>query len=328
MSKKIRLLVISMLVMAMVTMVVGCGSDSKKTVAYPSKSIEIMVPMSAGGGSDVFARAITKLVADKKMISQPMIIVNKPGGAGSIGYSYLAEKKGSAYNIGTVSSSFYATPISGKSPVSYKDFTFICLMAADPLIIMVNSDSKYKTFKELVADAKANPGTLSSAGSSSLSDDAILFNAFVEKAGIDMKYVPFNSGGEVSTAILGNHVTTAFLSPSEALAQMEAKKLRPLAVASKQRLAGFDIPTFIEEGVNISLEQGRGIVGPKDMPDEAVKALQAMFKEISQDPEWKAFMKKNYITGTYMDSAEYTKFAEETHKVYLEYLTKMGAAKK
>lgn len=330
MSKKYLLrLVFIIAVITMGTMAAGCGGD-KKTAAYPTKPIELMVPMSSGGGSDVFARTMVKIITEKKFVSQPMVVTNKPGGSGSVGYSYLAEKKGNPYYLGTTSSSFWTAPLNGTSPVSYKDFTFIAGIATDPMFLVVKADSPYKTIKDFIDAAKARPRELSAAGSSGLSDDAIICYAMMDKTGIELKYVPFNSGGEVLAALLGGHVQLGFLNPGEASTQMEIKALRPLAVSSKKRLEGFmDVPTLEEAGIGVAMAQLRGVIGPKDMPADSVKYLEAAFKQLTESKEWKDdYLKKNMTQSNFLTSAEFAKEVEARNIVYEDILRKMGKLSK
>lgn len=330
MNKKCIQSLTAIIVVAMMgAFVAGCGGD-KKAASYPTKSIEMVVPFAAGGGSDIMARSLVKVVMDKKLSSQPILISNKPGGSGSIGYAYTADKKGDPYVIATVSSSFYTAPLLGQSPVSYKDFTPICGFAMDTLLLVVREDSKYQNVKEIIADAKANPKSISVGGTSGTSDDAVMFFAFQERTGTEMKYVPFNSGGEVMTAILGGHVDMAWVNPGEALGQLEAKKARAIAVASKERLKEMQqVPTLTEQGVNLVLAQFRGIVGPKDISPEAVQYLGEVFKKASEQPDWTdGYLKKNSVEGRFMSAKEFGDSMAETTKMYEEFLTLAGKINK
>jgi len=321
-------LVVAAILVLVVALAAGCGGGDKK-VAYPSKNIEMVVPFAAGGGSDIMARSLAKVIADNKFVSQTIVINNKPGGSGSIGYAYVADKKGDPYSMATVSSSFYTAPLMGNSPISYKDFTPVCGLAMDTLLLVVKADSKYNSVKDIIDDAKARPKAISIGGTAGTSDDAVMFYAFQSRTGAEMKYVPFNSGGEVATAVLGGHVDMAWMNPGEALTQLEAKKMRPLAVSSKQRLSGLpDVPTLTEMGIPLVLAQFRGIVMPKDVPVEAAKYLEEAFKKVSEAPAWKDnYLKKNMVEPRYMNSQEFAKALEETSAMYKEFLTLAGKVK-
>ncbi|SDF28876.1 tripartite tricarboxylate transporter substrate binding protein [Sporolituus thermophilus] len=328
MSKKIRwLALLTLLVFVGGALLTGCGSSGTggKKETYPAKSIEFVVPFAAGGGSDIMARMLVKVITDNKLCSQPIAVNNKPGGSGSIGYAYVAEKKGDPYYIASVSSSFYTAPIMGKSPVSYKDFTPICGLAMDTLLLVVREDSKYKSVKDVIDDAKARPKGVSVGGTSGTSDDAVMFYAMQDRTGTEMKYVPYNSGGEVMTALLGGHVDIVWTNPGEALGHLQAKKVRALAVASKERLSALpDVPTLKEQGIDLVLAQFRGIIAPKDIPQEAVAYLETMFKKVAETPGWKEdYLKKNMVEGRFMNSKEFAQALVDTTKMYEEFLAKM-----
>lgn len=336
MKKNIRWMAMVMASLFVMTTLVACNSPAAAPKAeapkaevskYPEKPFEMIVPMSAGGGSDVFVRTLVKVVEDKKFTTQPIVVVNKPGGSGSIGWAYVAkEKKGNPYELSTVSSSFYTGPLSGQSPVSYKDFSHIIALCQDPDLLLVSSDSKYKTIDDLIKDAIANPGKISAAGASGLSVDAIAFYALQDKSGAKMKYVPFGGGGEVMTSIMGQHTTFGFLGPSEASAQIEAGKLRVLAVTTEKRLSGAmkDIPTLKESGFDIVIAQTRGVVAPLGISTEEAKYLEDMFMKAAATPEWKKFLADNFMEETIMNSEQFAKESENSNKMYEKYLSAVG----
>lgn len=324
-KKQLKAITILAVVAMAVALLSGCGGESKKAASYPTKSIELVVPFAAGGGSDIMARSLVKVVMDNKYSSQPLVVNNKPGGSGSIGYAYTAEKKGDPHVIASVSSSFYTSPLMGKSPVSYKDFTPICGLAMDTLLLVVRDDSKYKSIKDIVDDAKARPKGISVGGTSGTSDDAVMFYALQSKAGIEMKYVPYNSGGEVMTSLLGGHVDIVWTNPGEALGHLEAKKVRALAVSSKERLTALpNVPTLKEQGTDLVLAQFRGIIAPKDISPEAVAYLEGVFKKVSETPAWKDdYLKRNMVEGRFMNAKEFAQALVDTTKMYEEFLAKM-----
>ncbi len=334
MKKNTRWLTILIVCLFALAAIVGCSSPAaapsapeKPVSTYPDKPFEMLVPMSAGGGSDVFVRQLVKIIEDNKLSPQPIVVVNKPGGSGSIGWSYVAnDHKGNPYELSTVSSSFYTGPLSGQSPVSYKDFTHIATLCVDPNLLLVAADSKYQTMEELIADAKANPDTISAAGSSGLSVDAITFHALQDAAGIKMKYVPFGGGGEVMTAILGQHTTYGFLGPSEAAAQLEAGELRALAVTTKDRLDGdlADVPTLKDLGYDIVMAQTRGVVAPSGLEPAHVEYLEDMIMKAAATPEWKKFVADNFMDEMVLGSEDFTKESANISAKYEKYLDVIG----
>lgn len=332
MKKHFRMIAILATLMLLLGSLAGCGSNSAQgsgsgaAADFPKKNFEFIVPMGAGGGSDVFCRTLVKTVDDNKLCPSTITIVNKPGGSGSIGWSYVAkDHKGNPYELSTVSSSFYTGPLSGQSPVSYKDFTHIIAVAEDPTLLVVPANSPYQTMEQLLEAAKAKPDSISAGGSSGLSMDAVVFYALSESAGVQMKYVPFAGGGETMTAVLGGHVTFGFLGPSEAAAQIEAGKMRALAVSTEERAGGLlaDVPTLKEIGHDVVLSQLRGVVAPADIPQEAVDYLHDMFKKAVDTPAWKEFVANNYMEEEIMGPEEFLEASKKQNEMYAKYLDKI-----
>ncbi|AGA68319.1 hypothetical protein Desdi_0794 [Desulfitobacterium dichloroeliminans LMG P-21439] len=338
MKKHFRSIVFITALLFLLGSIAGCGSSSssnqkqdsssgtEKAASFPEKDFEFLVPMGAGGGSDVFCRTLVKTVADNKLNPTNITVVNKPGGSGSIGWSYVAnDHKGNPYELSTVSSSFYTGPISGQSPVSYKDFTHIIAVAEDPTLLVVPTDSPYQTMEQLLEAAKAKPESISSGGSSGLSMDAVVFYALSDSAGVQMKYVPFAGGGEVMTSVLGGHVTFGFLGPSEAASQLEAGKMKALAVTTEDRAGGIlkDVPTLKELGHDVVLSQLRGVVAPSGISQENVDYLHDMFKKATETPEWKEFVKNNFMEEKIMGPDEFLKASQAQNDMYAKYLDKI-----
>ncbi|MGI6224856.1 MAG: tripartite tricarboxylate transporter substrate binding protein [Peptococcales bacterium] len=336
-----KVLALLLAVMLIASLVVGCSGTPKEEPkkeepkeaakpTYPERAIELTVPFSAGGGSDIFARSIVKVITDNKWVSQPITVVNKPGGSGSIGYAYVAEKKGNPYYIATVSSSFYTAPLLGNSPVSYKDFTPVAGLAMDTLALFVKTDSDIKSIKDVIERAKAKPKSIAVGGTSGTSDDAVMYRVLQDKAGIELKYVPFESGGEVMTALLGGHVDVAWANPGEALTQVEAGQARAIVVASEERIPGFeDVPTLIEEGVDAKLAQFRGVIMPKDAPQEAVDYLEGVLKQLHESSAWQDdYIKTNSITPRFLGQKEFAEAIVELSDMYAEIFEQIGALKK
>jgi putative tricarboxylic transport membrane protein len=297
---------------------------------YPEKPITFLVPMSAGGGSDIMARAIANVMQKEQLLPQPLVVENKPGGSGSIGWSYVAGKIGDPYIISTVSSSFWTTPLAGNSPVSYKDFTAVSALAMDPFLLMVKEDSPYKTLDDLLAAAKAKPEGLAVSGASGLSDDRVCTGLLEKQAGVKFNYVPFEGGGDAMTSLLGGHVQLCWANPGEALSQLEAKKARPLAVTSDQRLAKLpDVPTFKELGFDtVVFHQFRGIVAPKSIPEEALKVLEEAFKKLSESPTWqKDYIEPNMVTPRYLPAKEFGDAVVKQNELYTNIFKDLGLLK-
>lgn len=323
--KKHRIITVIALLALMVTSAAGCSNSGKSKAAnstgwVPTKPIELVVTSSAGGGSDLFARTMVKIISDNNFCPQPINVVNKSGGGGSIGYSYLNGKAKDPYFLGITSSSYYTTPLMGGSPVSLKNFTHLVHMAKDPQVMVVNSQAPYKTLEELIKFGKSNPKALKAGVSNNASDDAIAAYILGDKSGIDMSIVPFTSGGEVLTNILGNHIDVAFSGPGESLEQIKAGKLIAIATSNETRLDILpDVPTFKEKGIDLTIQQSRGVIMTSGVSAEQIAFYEDMFKKVSETEAWKNYVKTNAMVSVYMGSNDYTKFSNDLNTVYAEY---------
>jgi putative tricarboxylic transport membrane protein len=208
--------------------------------------------------------------------------------------------------------------------------TVLMIVAIDELMLSVRSESKYQTIEDFVKDAKARPGQLTIAGTGTNSEDHIFTYLFEQAAGIKVKYVPFNSGGECTTALMGGHVDAGVMNPNEIVAQVEAKKARNLAVAAKQRLADApDMPTFAEKKMEFYWEQMRGVVGSGGMPPEAVKWWVDTLKKVTDTKKWQeGYIKRNFLTPVQWTGEEANKYLDGLDGKYVKALGDLGALKK
>ncbi len=315
-------------VLLVILWVAGGAGSVFGAAGFPEKPITVVVAYSAGGGSDIFARTMTAAVEKEKLLPKPLVVENKPGGSGGIGYGYVASKRKDPYFLVTVTPSFLTTPLIGNTPFKLKDFTPIANFAFDEFTLIVNAGSKYKSIKEVVDDAKANPKKITMGGTALGGADSIAYYLIEKAAGVQFNYVVFNGGGEVNAAILGGHIDLALSNPGESLELYKAGKVRILGVFADKRLAGApDIPTLKEQGVDVVYVQNRGIVAPADIPADARKVLeQALFK-YTQTEAYKKYCKDNMLTEAWMDGAAFGKFLEEWNGKYAVILRDMGLIK-
>lgn len=297
------------------------AAPAEPTAWVPEKDVEVVIPFSAGGGSDVFARKVLEIIAKNNMAPVNFVPVNKPGGSAVVGYTYMNAKGVDDYVMATTSSSFYSQPLTGNSPLScYDDFAFVAHMAKDPSLFAAKKDS-FKTLEEVVEFAKANPGKLKYGGTGNVSDDAILMYMINELAGIELTYVPYDSGAEVLAAILGGHIDVCAISPSEAGEHLTSGGLVPLAVSADERISSVpDVPTFTEAGYDINHQQSRGIVMNAGVSEEVLAYYSDLLKQVSETDEWKAFLEENFMTNSYMDKDEYADFNNELADKYSKFM--------
>ncbi len=268
---------VSVWVLVALCLTLGIGNVSG-AAKFPEKPITLVVHAGAGGGSDIFSRTLSATFDKEKLLPQPIVVENKPGGSGAIAFAYVAGKKRDPYFLLTAVTSFLTTPILRKSQITYKEFTPIANFAFDEYMVIVRAESKYKSMKDIVNDAKANPKKITVGGTQLGSSDSICAYLIEKAAGVQLNYIVFNSGGEVNAALMGGHIDIAVANPGEALELAKANKVRTLGVFSEKRLAGApDVPTLKEQGLNAIYVQNRGLVAPEGIPEDARKVLEEAF---------------------------------------------------
>jgi len=257
---------------------------------FPSKPITWVCPYAAGGNADSRSRQVAKAMTS--ILGQPIIIDNKAGAGGNIGTEAIARGKPDGYTLGMGNFAPLAVNQALFKKLNFdpqNDLTPICLIERGPLILMVRNDSPYKTVKDLVAAAKASPGKLSYASGGIGGSHHLSGALFEHAAGIDMIHAPYKSGSAGATDLMGGQVNMMFEQMYTAMPAVKAGRLRALAITSKTRspLAP-DIPTMGEQGFPIvEVMNWQGLIGPKGMPAELVKQLNAACNSALQDPEVK-----------------------------------------
>jgi tripartite-type tricarboxylate transporter receptor subunit TctC len=275
--------------------------------AYPDKPIQLIVPYSAGGSTDVLARAIAQVAP--KHFPQPVVVVNKPGGGAIPGRVDVVKSRPDGYTLLFGYGSGEDLVVPHQRPVPYdlfKDFVAVCRMSVHSVVLAVPANSPYKTLADLVKAGKAKELTASVSTKGGIVD--ITFLLFAQKAGIKVTTVPGAGGADAITSLVGGHVDFGGGHPSEVLPHMKAGRLRGLAVAFEKRdPAVADIPTFREAGYDVvTFGSVKGIAVPKNTPKEIVSYLERKFKEVADDPDFQKIMKDIGQPVLYQTAAEYT----------------------
>jgi len=296
----------------------------------PTKPIEFVAPFAPGGGSDVLARSIASIIEGEKLCPQPLIVVNRAGGSGLVGTTSVVQQKGNPHVLVTfIPGQAQAALVAGKGAPTFRELTPICNLALDEQLIVVKTDSPFKTIKDIIAEAKRRPGELTIGGTGTGQDDQICQRGFERSAGIRMRYVPFKSGGEAVTALLGGHVNMIWANPPEFVPQFEAKMVRPVAVAKATRMTDFpDVPTLREIGHDVTYFFYRGIMAAKDIPAEAAAFYENMFKRMAESSSWKEnYLKKYSLSPSWMGSKEFEKIVAQNEEGSKEVLKDLGLLK-
>ena len=269
---------------------------------YPSKLITWICPYAAGGGADARSRQVAKLM--QGTLGQTIIVDNKAGGGGNIGTDLIAKAKPDGYVIGMGNFAPLAVNHALFKKLNFdpfNDIVPIMLIERGPLVLMVKNESPFKSVKELVAAAKAKPGAMSFASGGIGGTHHLSGALFEHTAGIDLIHAPYKSGGAAATDLMGGQVDMMFEQMYAAMPSIRSGRLRALAVTSKARSALVpDVPTMGEAGFPaVEVLNWQGIVGPKGLPAEIVKILNAAGNKALQDPELRKTMTEqgNEIAG-------------------------------
>ena len=252
---------------------------------YPSKPINLIVGYPAGGTTDLGARALA--LAAGKILGQPVVILNKPGGASSVAMASLKNEKSDGYTLGILSSGAVLSQHLRKVPYdSAKDFTPIMQYAVYLYGLVVRADSPWKTFQEFINYAKANPGKIRYSTGGSGTPQHLVMERLALKEKIKWTHIPFQGNGPAVTALLGAHVE-ASPGTSEWKPHVEAGRLRLLAVFGENRMTDFpNAPTLLELGYDIVAPSLICIVGPKGLSPQVIQTLHGAFKKAMEDPDF------------------------------------------
>jgi tripartite-type tricarboxylate transporter receptor subunit TctC len=288
---------------------------SSALAGYPEKAINCIVNQPAGGTTDIAARSMTDLAS--KILGQPMVVMNKEGGTGSVGLAYLKKEKPDGYNICTVGGGTFIVQHQRQLPFDIlKDFTPIMQFAEFPTPVLVKGDSPWKTFKELIEYAKKNPGKIRYGTSGSGSIFHLAMVTFASQEGIKWTHVPFKGGHNAILALLGGHVEVA-VTPTNFDAFVRPGQLRFLSSFGQSRLPSFpEVPTWKELGYNIEMIHPGFWVGPKGMPKGVVDTLNGAFRQAVESAEFKKVMKGLEFPIIYRNPEELSRLMKELTEYY------------
>jgi len=301
----------------------------------PAKPVEFIVPAGTGGGADQMARLIQGIVIKYKLMKEPLIVVNKSGGAGAEGFLDVKNAKGDPHKIIVTLSNLFTTPLATGVPFSWHDMTPVSMMALDQFVLWVNADTPYKSAKEYLDAVKAaGPNKMKMGGTGSKQEDQILTVGIEKATGTKFIYVPFKGGGEVAVQLVGKHIDSSVNNPIEAVAQWRAGKLRALCVFDEKRMpytakitdtqSWGDLPTCKEGGVPTSYTMLRGIFMAPGVTKDQLEFFAAMLKKVRETPEWKDYMEKGAFNQTSITGDEFVKWLGNAEKQHRELMKEAG----
>jgi tripartite-type tricarboxylate transporter receptor subunit TctC len=302
----------------------------------PTRPVQFIIPAGTGGGADQMARFIQGVVAKNNLMKQPIITINKSGGAGAEGFLEVKKSAGDPHNIIITLSNLFTTPLATGVPFSWKDLTPVAMLALDQFVLWVPADAPYQTAKAYIDAVKAGPDkSFKMGGTGSKQEDQII-TAALERLTAPKKftYIPYAGGGAVAVQLVGKHVNSTVNNPIEAVSQWKAGALRPLCIFDSKRsvytqkvtttVAWSDIPTCRESGVDTEYQMLRGIFMPPDVKQEHVAFYVDLFKRVRATDDWKAFMEQGAYNQTFMSGEEFRKWVEAADRLHYDLMKEAG----
>jgi len=317
------------LIAALGAVAVTCAA-AVSAQSYPSRTVEFVVHVNPGGGTDVFARLVTEIMSRDKLVSQPLVVQSRTGGAGVVAFTYVKGKRGDPHTVLTIATGSFLTAAARTDlDLGLEHFTPLAFFARDPQGIMVNADSKYRTFKDLIDDAKGQPDAIVCAVTSATGTGRMTLWRLERETGTRFKFVTFKAGSEAVVAVLGGHVPFTTENVSEAWGHIEAKKMRVLAVTTEQRMPALpEVPTLTELGYKVQIGTGRGFVMPAGVPKEAVAVMEALLEKVHKSTLWRDYAVNNLYEDRWMGSAEFSNYLAQQRVAQREFVEGIGLGKK
>jgi putative tricarboxylic transport membrane protein len=311
MKKPIRTGLFGLLV-AVVTVLALVNAASSGGVSTARNKLTLIAPAAPGGGWDGFAREGQQALRAQGVVNNPQV-VNIPGAGGTIGLSQFVQDPGREDALMVTGGVMVGAIELADNPESFDDVVPIARMADDYAALVVPADSEFQTLEDFLAAWKQDPGANSIGGGSLGSIDHLLSGLLAEEVGIDpsaVNYVAYSGGGEALNSLL-SHTTAAGMSGyNEVKDQVEAGSLRALAISSPERLGGVDVPTFREQGVDVSMSNWRGVVAAPGITEEDKEAFIDIVTEWHATPEWQDALARNNWDDTFSTGEEFEDFID------------------
>src|SRR5215475_7146369 len=291
----------------------------------PTKPVEIVVAAGAGGASDQMARMMQAAIQKNNLMKQPIVVTLKGGASGAEALIYMKQSAGDTNKLLLAYSLIYMLPLSAKIPFNWRELTPVAVTALDEFVLWTNTTLPYKTTKEFVDAAKKADPQFKMGGTGSKREDHVLTVFIEKKTGAKFAYLPYKSGGEAATQLVGNHTASNVNNPSENLEVWRAGQVRALCVFDKERISyktkvtdtqsWNDVPTCKEEGLDVQYLMLRAMFLPGKVTPEQTAFYVDLFKKVSETPECKDYMEKQALKPIFLTGNDMVKFLEEDDKL-------------
>src|SRR5437588_6172517 len=300
----------------------------------PTKPVEIVVAAGAGGASDQMARMMQLAIQKNGLMKQPMVVSLKGGASGAEALIYMKSSEGDPNKVLIAYSLIYMLPLSAKIPFNWRDLTPVAVIALDQFVLWDNTTLPYKTVKEFTEAAKTASPPLKMGGTGSRREDHVLTVFLEQQTGAKFAYLPYKSGGEAATQLVGNHTASNVNNPSENLEVWRAGQVRALCVFSKERMqyktkvtasqSWNDIPTCPSEELDVTYQMLRAMFLPGQVTPEQTAFYVDLFKKLTQTAEYKDYMEKQALKPIFLTGNDMVKFLEEDDALNKKLMTEAG----
>ena len=301
----------------------------------PTKSVEFIVPAGTGGGADQMARFVQGLITKHKLMSQPLVVLNKSGGAGAEGFLDAKNARPDGHKIIITLSNLFTTPLATGVPFNWKELTPVQMLALDEFVLWVNAESPYKTVADYIKAVKAGEdGKFKMGGTGSKQEDQIITVALEKAMGKKMTYIPFKGGGDVAVQLVGKHVDSTVNNPIEAASHWKAGTLRALCVFDQEPMpypakitatqSWKDVPTCRSQGLEVEYLMLRGIFMPPKTTPAQVAYFQDVFNKVRALPEWKEFLEAGAFKDMSLAGPAFVDWLNKAETEHTRLMTEAG----
>lgn len=320
-------------------MAAGLGMGSAHAAWEPTRNVEIIVPAGAGGASDQMARMIQSIILKHKLMNRSTLVLNKGGASGAEGIMDTKASKGDPHKLMVAFSAIYTLPIAVDLPFNWTDLNPVAMIAQDEFLLWTNAEEPYKTAADYLNAVKAAPpGSFKMGGTGAKREDQIITVALEKAAGVKFTYVPYKSGGEAATQLVGKHTNSNVNNPSENIAQWRAGQVSALCVFSEERMvykdkvtsdqSWNDIPTCKEAGYDVQYQMLRGFFLPGGTTAEQADYYADLLQKVADTQEWKDYLAKQALSGQYRRGAEFVEFLKKDEAKHKSLMQEAGLASK
>ena len=316
-----------------ITLAAAAGTCAAQGAWSPQRNVEIVVGSAPGGSNDRTARQVERILIEKRIVSTPISVVNRPGGGSTIAFNYVNQHAGDAHYLMVGTTALLSNHIVGSSKLSYQDFTPIASLFNDYVVFVVNAESPIKTGKDLIARLKKDPKSVATGFATTLgSHNHVAAGLLAKSVGVnprDLKVVAYKGAAEALTNLLGAHIDLVTTAAGNAAPHVAAGRLRVVGVAGPNRFGGAlaDAPTWKEQGVDLVFGGWRSIMGPKGISPAQVAYWEGVLRKATEVPEWRTDLEKNYWSNDFVTSVQFRKDLEKDYADMKAVLVELGLAK-